>query len=195
MTISVGILAFNNVEELDLAGPWEVFQSANALNESFKAELVSFDGKGVTASKGMQIGAHESMGNQAYDVLIHPGGRGVKECIANNAYMEKFKNLAAKADWNCSVCTGSLVLAEAGLLRGKRCTTYYDTLDALEQSGLTGPVIRDQRYVRDGKVLSSAGVSAGIDMSLWLIGELSSPKFAREVQQYIEYFPEPPYGE
>lgn len=194
MTISVGILAFDHVEELDLVGPWEIFQSANLLNGSFQAELVSFDGNMVMASKGMQIGVHQAMQLRHYDILIHPGGKGVRSCISNPAYMEMYKKMAAEATWICSVCTGALVLAHANLLIGKDCTTYYATCDELEKTRKTGRVIRNQRYVRDGNVLSSAGVSAGIDMSLWLIGELTTPPFAREVQQYIEYFPEPPYG-
>lgn len=195
MAYSVGIIAFDGVEELDLVGPWEVFQGARKLdNNSFVCEIVSINGKPVAASKGMTFGVHATLTQKAYDILILPGGRGSHEQVADPAFLNTLTRLAEKAVWVCSICTGALVLAQAGLLQGRCCTTYHSYLDALEQSGKTGRVMRDARYIRDGNVLTSAGISAGIDMSLWLVGELQGEEFARRVQQYIEYFPEPPYA-
>ena len=104
--------------------------------------------------------------------------------------------IAAQAEgcrWVTSVCTGARLLLAAGPARGKRITTYYGAVDELRAGGLAAEVLEGVRFVRDGKLVTSAGVSAGIDMSLWLLGQLFSPALAREVQQGIEYFPAPPY--
>lgn len=196
MTINVGIIAFDQVEELDLVGPWEVFQTANMLDDSFKCEIISFDGEGVNASKGMYFGVHEVMdSNKHYDVLVMPGGIGAWALMEDEPFIKRLLSLANNATWVTSVCSGALVYAQAGLLANKQCTTWYGCIDELEDMKKTGEVIRNTRFIQDGHTVTSAGVSAGIDMSLWLVGQLKSPEFAREVQQFIEYFPEPPYGE
>jgi transcriptional regulator GlxA family with amidase domain len=195
MSHSVAILAFDDHEELDLGGPWEVLQSANTLNGSFECKLVSPGGSDVTASKGMRIGAHGAIENAAAsDILIVPGGRGAWTYMRDQTFLEEVNRLAEGAKWICSVCTGSFILAHAGLLKNRPCTTYHAHIEKLRATGLTGEVKSDARYVVDGNRLTAAGVSAGIDMSLWLVGELEGTAFAKEVQQYMEYFPEPPYS-
>ncbi|MCJ8311580.1 MAG: DJ-1/PfpI family protein [Saccharospirillaceae bacterium] len=194
MTINIAIIAFNNVEELDLVGPWEVFQEAANLDKRFQTQVISLDGKGVMAAKGLFLGVHGSMQtNKKYDVIVLPGGVGTDALIQNKTFLECLTTLTTQATWVTSVCTGSFVYAHMGLLKGRKCTTYYDACYGLETKGQTGEVLRNTRFVQDGHVVTAAGVSAGIDMSLWLIGQLMTTDFARDVQQKIEYFPEPPY--
>ncbi len=99
----------------------------------------------------------------------------------------------AGAKWNTSVCTGAFLLHAAGLSTGRRMTTHWSAIEELRARGNV-TVLDNIRYVRDGNVVSAAGVSAGIDMSLWLVGQLWDPAFARQVQRYIQYDPAPPYG-
>ena len=105
------------------------------------------------------------------------------------------RKVAAKATWVTSVCSGSLVYARAGMLAGRKCTSHHSYLDFLAQLSPTSEVIHNSRYVQDGNMVTSAGVSAGIDMALWLVGQVITPDFAREVQHNIEYYPAPPYGD
>ena len=91
-----------------------------------------------------------------------------------------------------SVCTGSLLLHEAGFAKGRRVTTHWGFVETLRRRGDV-TVLDDVRYVRDGNVVTAAGVSAGIDMALWLVGQLRTPELARKVQRYIQYDPAPPY--
>lgn len=196
MAINIGIIAFNKVEELDLVGPWEVFQGANLLDKNFHSEVVSIDGRGVIASKGLSIGVHGPLDvNKSYDLLLVPGGQGTRSLVEDEHFLTSVHQLTKRATWITSVCTGAFIYAKLGLLKGKQCTTYHTLCDVLESTGSTGNVLRGSRFVVDGNTVTSAGVSAGIDMALWLVGQLKSPEFAREVQQYIEYFPEPPYAE
>jgi transcriptional regulator GlxA family with amidase domain len=103
------------------------------------------------------------------------------------------RKVGAQATWVTSVCTGALLLHEAGFARGKRVTTHWAFVPQLRERGdvtvLDGP-----RYVRDGNLVTAAGVSAGIDMALWLVGQLHDPETARKVQRYIQYEPAPPYA-
>ena len=103
------------------------------------------------------------------------------------------KQAAAPCTWVTSVCTGALLLHEAGPARGRRVTTHWGFVSALRERGDV-TVLERVRYVRDGNLVTAAGVSAGIDMALWLVGQLRDPDFARRVQHYIEYEPAPPYA-
>ncbi len=196
MVIKIGIIAFKDVEELDLVGPWEVFQGAQFIDSDFECEILSFDGEGVDAAKGMYFGVHGSMRAEAcYDILLLPGGKGSLALMQDEAFLACLMAMTKNALWVTSVCTGSLVYGQMGLLEGRDCTTYHACYDALQEMNSLGRVLRGRRYVRDGKYVTAAGVSAGIDMALWLLGEIKGAAFARQVQQHIEYFPEPPYAD
>ena len=128
----------------------------------------------------------------ALDVVVVPGGQGTRREVDNPALIAWLTRVAAGCTWVTSVCTGSLLLHQAGPARGRRVTTHHSFVAALRARGdIT--VLEGVRFVRDGAVVSAAGVSAGIDMALWIVGQLHDPAFAREVQHYIEYYPAPPY--
>lgn len=198
---NIGILIFDDVEELDFVGPWEVFQMVNEVArhrgepEPLNNRLISRDGGDITAVKAMRVGAHVSMAEvDALDVVLIPGGQGTRTVIEDAAIMEWFGNISPCCEWVTSVCTGAFVLAKAGLLDGRRAATHWAAFKEFERLGLKGTLVPDVRYVRDGNVVTSAGVSAGIDMSLWLVGQWFSPQMARDVARAMQYDPVPPYA-
>lgn len=197
----VGIFIFDDVEELDFVGPWEVFQMANEVarltgqTEPLSNHLISRDGKDITAVKAMRVGAHMSMEDvKSLDVLLIPGGNGTRTVIKDNAIMNWVGQIAPTCEWVTSVCTGAFVLAKAGLLEGRRAATHWATFEEFERLGLKGELVPNVRYVRDGHIVTAAGVSAGIDMSLWLVGQWISPQFSRDVARAMQYDPVPPYA-
>ncbi len=191
----LGILLFDDVEELDAAGPWEVlaFWALNYPQDGWRTFLFSADGEPVTAAKGMSIGAHHSMADAPrMDVLLHPGGRGTRPLLRDERHLDWVREQRAQVPLMTSVCTGSLVFAAAGLLAGRPATSYWGSLDELAALDPSIEVRRDQRYVDDGDVVTSAGVSAGIDMALHLVRRLAGEQRARDVRRGIQYDPEPP---
>ncbi len=196
MTVTLGILLFDEVEELDAVGPWEVLRyaernTAAALRVTTLAETAGE----ITCAKGLRLRAEQGIEEAPQlDVLLVPGGQGTRREAGNDRLLSWIAGQAGGCRWVTSVCTGARLLLAAGPARGKRITTYYGAIEELRAGGLAAEVLEGVRFVRDGKLVTSAGVSAGIDMSLWLLGQLFSPTLAREVQQGIEYFPAPPYS-
>jgi transcriptional regulator GlxA family with amidase domain len=125
-------------------------------------------------------------------VLLVPGGEGTRREVANPVITGWIAETASRAAWTASVCTGALLLHEAGPARGRNVATHHAFEDALQARGDV-TVIRDARYVVDGNLVTSQGVSAGIDMALWLAGRLHGRDHARAVRRYIQYEPAPPY--
>ena len=192
---TIGILFFENTEELDAVGPWEVFTMAAAQRDEIKVVSISERGGTVKCSKGLRIVMDHSFADAPkLDVLLVPGGMGTRTEVDNPELLAWIAAVAPDCQWVTSVCTGSYLLAEAGPAAGKRITTHWGAIDMVRQRGKAGGVLENIRYVRDGNLLTSAGVSAGIDMALWLMGEMYSPEFARSVQRNIEYDPAPPYA-
>ena len=128
-------------------------------------------------------------------VIVVPGGEGTHGVIANPTLLDWIRETAASCRWVTSVCTGARVLLAAGPARGKRVTTYHSAISELRATGEAAEVVDGERWVQDGNLVSAAGVSAGIVMALWLLGQIFDPAFAREIQRVIEYDPAPPYGE
>jgi len=122
-----------------------------------------------------------------------PGGQGTRQLLKNETFISCLQGYIEKTDWLTSVCSGALVYAAMGLLKGRQCTTHHAVISMLEEIEPEALIQDTQRYVRDGHIVTSAGVSAGIDMALWLVGEIKNPELARQVQQHIEYYPQPPY--
>jgi transcriptional regulator GlxA family with amidase domain len=189
-----GLLIFDGAEELDFIGPWEVFTTSAAIREGADTAVLIAEQPGqVRCAKGLRVlPDHTLTDHPPLDVLLVPGGRGTRREVANPAVTGWIGAVAATAEWTTSVCTGALLLHEAGPARGRRVATHYAYEDTLQERGdIT--VIRDARYVVDGKVVTSQGVSAGIDMALWLIGALHGRDHSRQVRRHIQYEPAPPY--
>ncbi|MEX1364417.1 MAG: DJ-1/PfpI family protein [Nannocystaceae bacterium] len=199
MTTTFGLLIFDGAEELDFVGPWEVFTASSLLRERAGespdvAVLVAESMDPVTCSKGMRVLPHHRLDDHpALDVMLVPGGAGTRREAGNRRVLDWIASGHRSSTWTSSVCTGSLLLHEAGVAKGRRLATHWSFEDALQQRGAT--VERDARWVVDGRVVSSQGVSAGIDMALWLVGQLYGPAHARATQRYIQYDPGPPYGD
>jgi transcriptional regulator GlxA family with amidase domain len=201
MASTIGILIFDGAEELDFVGPWEVFTMSNEVRDHLKdmtpkdrVIAVSQYGGVVTSAKGMRVTADHSFADcPALDVLLVPGGRGTRGEVENPAMLEWIGRIAPSCKWVTSVCTGSLLLTEAGPAAGKRVTTHWAFADQLARRG-KATVVKNVRYVRDGNVVTAAGVSAGIDMALWLTGQMHGVEHARTTQRFMEYDPAPPYA-
>ncbi len=191
---TIGMLIFDDVEELDFVGPWEVFAGLYSSTGEGRVVTISERGGPVRCAKGLRVTADHSFADAPpLDVLLVPGGQGTRREVANPVVIDWIRKVGPGCRWVTSVCTGALLLHEAGFARGKRVTTHWSFVEALRERGdvtvLDGP-----RYVRDGNLVTAAGVSAGIDMALWLVGQLHSPEVARQVQRYIQYDPAPPYA-
>jgi transcriptional regulator GlxA family with amidase domain len=194
MTQRLGILLFDDVEELDAVGPWEVLAAwAKHFSDEAEVSCLSRDGKPVRAAKGLTIAAHHSFSDApAYDVLLHPGGMGTRGLMRDEDHLEWVRKQRATVPLMTSVCTGSLVYAAAGLLRERPATTHWAALELLAETDPTIEVRSDERYVDDGDVITSAGVSAGIDMALHIVRRLAGEERARQVRRGIQYDPQPP---
>ncbi len=196
MTLQIGILAFNDLEELDAIGPWEVLSWAAKQDQSDMAvHMIGSGRREITCAKGLRIVTDYTLDDHPkLDVILIPGGQGTRPIFKDGgAEIEWIKDVAPGCTWVTSVCTGALLLHRAGLLNGKRVTTHWRSVDVLRDAGGV-EVLDNVRYVRDGNIVTSAGVSAGIDMALWLVGQFYDAEFARFVQKGIEYFPAPPYA-
>src|SRR5215475_4517515 len=189
-----GLVVFDRAEELDFAGPWEVFTASGMLREAGDtAVLIAEQAGPVRCAKGMRVlPDHTLADHPALDVLLVPGGLGTRREVTNPVLISWIRSVAATVAWTTSVCTGALLLHEAGPARGRRVATHHGFEDTLEARGDV-TVVRDARYVVDGSLVTSQGVSAGIDMALWLVGALHGRDHARQVRRYIQYEPAPPY--
>lgn len=192
MPFTTGILLFDGVEELDFAGPYEVLTIAKKEGDSVVTIAATADP--ITGFNGLKVVPDHGFDDApALDVLLVPGGMGTRPLATDATTLDWIKTVAAGCTWVTSVCTGALVLAAAGLLAGKRATTHWAVLDELR--AVDGVEVLDHvRYVRDGNVVSAAGVSAGIDMALWVVGQLYGVEHARVAQYAMEYDPAPPYA-
>jgi transcriptional regulator GlxA family with amidase domain len=202
MTLRLGILIFDDAEELDFVGPWEVFAMANEvavrekIENPFDPVMIAEKNVPVRCRKGMIVTPHVTTADCGkLDILLIPGGQGTRREVSNTRLLEWIAKAAAECEWVTSVCTGALLLAAAGPAKGKRVTTHWGFVETLRARGEVAEVLENVRYVRDGNVVTAAGVSAGIDMALWLISQILNPNFARKVQRAMEYDPAPPYGD
>jgi transcriptional regulator GlxA family with amidase domain len=147
----------------------------------------------VTCAKGLRVLPDETWETAPpLDVLVYPGGRGTRAQLGDEVVRAWLRGIAGSGALVTSVCTGSLVLADAGLLDGRPATTHWGSVELLPTLGREIEVRPDDRFVDTGDVITAAGVSAGIDMALHLVARLHSPERAPEVRRYIQYDPEPP---
>ena len=193
---TIGILLFDDVEELDAVGPWEVLAAWTAYfpDDGWNVTTLSADGAPVRCAKGLGlVPAHDRAGCPPLSVLLHPGGVGTRPQLADESHLDWVRAQAEASELMTSVCTGSLVYAAAGLLRDRPATTHWGALDLLATLDPSIEVRPDDRWVDDGDVITSSGVSAGIDMALHLVGRLASPERSAEVRHIIQYDPAPPH--
>jgi transcriptional regulator GlxA family with amidase domain len=193
--IRIAIAVFDGAEELDFVGPWEVLAAWRFLYpDDVDVFLVGETAEPLTCAKGMRVLADRTWDEAGeIDVLVYPGGRGTRAQLGDQSVRERLRRLRANGTLMTSVCTGALVFADAGLLDGRPAATYHAAFDELLPLGREIAPRPGVRFVDDGDVVTAAGVSAGIDMALHLVGRLASPERAREVRRYIQYDPEPPY--
>ena len=189
MTIAVAI--WDGVEELDVAGPYEVLASWGAQSNGSAVHVYTVAERAdeVRCAHGLRLLPERTWSDVGeIDVLVLPGGN-ARPQAEDERVLDRVRGLGRNGTLMTSVCTGALILAAAGLLEGRPATTHWSALDSLASYGVE--VRPDARFVDTGKVVTSAGVSAGIDMALHLIARLDSPERARGVRRYIQYDPEP----
>ena len=197
--ITLGILIFDDVDVLDFTGPYEVFNVTRELDQPnftdpspFEILLVSEHHRKVKTMGGMRVVPdHDFIDFPDVDILIIPGGLGERREHSNAIIHHFLKAQSKKVKTLASVCTGAFFLAYSGLLNGKRATTHTLSLDRLEQGFPEIEVIRDKRYIEDGNIVTSAGISAGIDMSLYVVAKYLGEGVARLTAREMEY----PYPE
>lgn len=192
MTITTGVLLFDDAEELDFVGPWEVLTMAR--KERDRVVTIAEGPGPIRSAKGLRVlPDHTFEDAPALDVIVVPGGRGTRREVDNCVLTGWLAAACAHASWVTSVCTGSFLLHAAGPAVGRRVTTHRAAVGELRGRAPDLTVVEDARWVVDGNLVTAAGVSAGIDMALWLVGQLYDVAHARLVQQRIQYEPAPPY--
>ncbi|MEO8907343.1 MAG: DJ-1/PfpI family protein, partial [Microbacteriaceae bacterium] len=182
-------------EELDAVGPWEVlsFWSQSHPEDGFDVITIADSLEPVLCAKGMRILPDvTAVTVPDLHVLIYPGGRGTRPHLEDPARLAWVREQRSHVPLMASVCTGSLVYAAAGLLRDRPATTHWGSLDHLAELDPSIQLRPHDRYVEDGDIITSAGVSAGIDMALRLVERLAGTERAREVRRGIQYDPQPP---
>ncbi len=186
--MQIAILLYDRFTALDAVGPYEVLVRMPDTTVVFVSERPG----PVRADTGMlALTADAALADVPHpDIVLVPGGPGQDDQMSDGAVHQWLRAADAASSWTSSVCTGSLILAAAGLLAGRRATSHWLALDELHQFGVT-PV--SQRVVMDGKFITAAGVSAGIDMALGLAGRIGGKDLAQAIQLGIEYDPQPPY--
>jgi transcriptional regulator GlxA family with amidase domain len=191
----IAIAVFEGAEELDFVGPWEVLAAWRYLHPDEAEVLLVGDTTGpVTCAKGMRVLPDRTWDDPGeFDVLVYPGGLGTRAQLGDERVRARLRSLKQNGTLMTSVCTGALVYADAELLDGCPATTYHSAFDELLPLGREIEPRPDDRFVDTGEVVTAAGVSAGIDMALHLVGRLASPDRAREVRRYIQYDPKPPF--
>jgi transcriptional regulator GlxA family with amidase domain len=185
--MKIAILIFDKLAAQDAVGPYEVMRNVPEWDVTFVAKE-----KGeIRAEGGLGLIADRSIAEvEAADIVLVPGGLGNRPMLEDEEVLGWLRRIDATTKWTTSVCTGSLVLGAAGLLEGRRATGNWLALEPLREYG-ADPV--GGRYVEDGKVITAAGVTAGIDMALHLVAQEVGPEIAQAVQLGIEYDPDPPF--
>jgi transcriptional regulator GlxA family with amidase domain len=189
MSLQVAIPIFDRITALDAIGPYEVLSRLPDASVSFLAKA---PGPKRTENGMLALVADRALDELTQpDVIVVPGGNGTRALAQDEEMLAWLRHAHAHSTWTTSVCTGALLLAAAGILQGLRATTHWLQYELLRPYGVT-PVA--ERIVREGKIITAAGVSAGIDMALTLAAEIAGPELAQAIQLGIEYDPEPPFA-
>jgi putative intracellular protease/amidase len=186
--VDIVCLLFEGITALDIVGPYEVLQRLPDAKVTFVAETA---GPIRTDNGFLALVADASLADTRHaDVLVVPGGFATRALESNEALSEWIRAIDATSEWTTSVCTGSMLLGAAGLLEGKEATTHWASLERLKEYGA---IPTGRRVVEQGKVVTAAGVSAGIDMALTLAARIAGDEYAQGIQLGIEYDPHPPF--
>lgn len=195
MAKNVAILLFDEVEVLDFAGPFEIFSVTGRRNGGeppFNVYTVAEKVGTVSARNNLLVMPHYTLENcPPPDIFLIPGGFGSRAVMQNPVVLDWVQRQHTQTELTLSVCTGALVLGAAGLLDGLQATTHYGAYDLLGEVAPNTTVVRGVRYIDNGKIVTSAGVQAGMDMSLHIVARLCGEDVARETAHYIEYQWEP----
>jgi cyclohexyl-isocyanide hydratase len=185
--IEIGFLVFPDLQQLDLTAPYEVFATWGGA----RLHLIGRNPDIVVSTTGLSFKPDVTFDDcPRLDILCVPGGSGINPLLADEPTLRFLRKFALSAQMFASVCTGSLLLGAAGLLRGKRATTHWSCMDLLSAFGA---IPTPARVVRDGALMTGGGVTAGMDFALALIGEIAGRGTAEAVQLQLEYAPAPPY--
>jgi len=186
--MTFGFLLFPDLEELDFVGPWEIINVWRMFFGGPECVTVSENGGVVACAKGLKVFADYNFENcPRLDYLLIPGGRGTRTEVNNKKLIEFVQAQSLNCKHITSVCTGSFILQAAGLLKERKATTHWGSLDRLRS--FEDVRVDEKRFVRDGNIWTAAGVSAGIDLALALVAEEAGEEIAGEVQFYVEYYP------
>jgi transcriptional regulator GlxA family with amidase domain len=185
----IAFVAYPGFTALDMIGPYEVLRNL----PDTEVRFVWHESGPITADSGvLVIGATHSLAETpSPDVILVPGGPATPVHARDEVLLDWLRQAHRSASWTTSVCSGSVILAAAGLLEGRRATSHWLTIPALKAFGAIG--VSDERIVREGNIITSAGVSAGLDLALWLAGEIGGERRAKAIQLAIEYDPQPPF--
>ncbi len=188
----VGILLFNEVEVLDFAGPFEVFSITTLLESNekpFVIKTISENGGMVMARNGLNVQTDYGFEDHpSFDIVIIPGGYGAEHIEINNPRVIKWiQDQKSKVELTTSVCTGALLLEKAGVLDGRKATTHWMDLDRLEEEFPEVSVQRHVKFVDEGSILTSGGISAGINLSFHMIARLHGKEVALKTAKQMEY--------
>ena len=187
---NLAILIFDDVEVLDFAAPFEVLAVTSELNnyEPFNVFLVAETQRTYKAVNGLQVVPKYAISNcPSPDILVVPGGVGTRTQMKNQKLITWIKKVSERAELVMSICTGARLLAKAGLLDGLEITTHHEAYDELRQLVPTAIVNERKRYIDQDKILTTGGISAGIDGSLYVVDKLLGQEIARKTAIYLEY--------
>jgi transcriptional regulator GlxA family with amidase domain len=187
---NVAIVIFDDAEVLDFCGPFEVFAVARGTQDErlFNVYTVAEEARPILARNGLSVNPTYTLENcPVPDLILVPGGLGSREAMRSERLLAWLNGHMPRVEQMLSVCTGALVLATSGLLVNLSATTYHTAFDLLQELSPSTTVIRGKRWVDNGKVITSAGVSAGIDMALYVVAKLHGIEQANRTARYMEY--------
>jgi transcriptional regulator GlxA family with amidase domain len=190
MSRTVAIFIFDDVEVLDFCGPFEVFGVTGAHTDppAFRVYTVAEKAGPIRAVNGLSVNPHYTLAEcPPPDILLVPGGMGTRREMHNPVVLDWIRRCSGSAELVLSVCTGALLLATSGLLEGLAATTHHGALDLLRQVAPHTTICPDKRFVDNGHIILSAGISAGIDMSLYVVSKLLGESAARSTAEHMEY--------
>ncbi|MEN1759012.1 DJ-1/PfpI family protein [Anoxynatronum sibiricum] len=188
--LRVGVYLFNKVELLDFAGPCEVFSVTSELNHFglFQVLTVSQDGRPIQTIHGLRIMADYSFDNHPpIDILVIPGGVGTRSEMKKEKVLQWISRVHHQAKITMTVCTGAVLLGKLGLLDGLEATTHHEVLDLLQQTAPRALVMPEKRWTDNGRIMTSGGIAAGIDLSLHLVSKLYGREIMKKTMAYMEY--------